>query len=649
MQGASRPASRHVRQVADLLQRLARGAPLPGTLAPAAPVVESWQRSFALHGLRPERRLEPEYLPAADLRHRQQGLHRLYRLADGELQRLQRQLNGGDFSLLLADATGRILHRLGEQRLDRAFRRAGLAPGADWSEAHVGTNGIGTTITRREPTLIHADEHFLADNIDLSCAAAPIRAGDGELLAVLDASTLSPTTGRQRRQQTMGLVQMSALGIEHTVFLDQFRHHWIIAFHARAEFLGLLHERLLAVDNNGVIRGLNRTAARHLGSATIDDWLGKSLVMATGQDLDSLLAGRPSTGGTRELPLADSLVTMRLQAPCGNEPVPLQHQPPPSVDALTALLAGPEPALEDQLARLRRLLDRDVPLFLAGETGTGKERLALAIHDSSQRANHPFVALNCAAIPAELIESELFGYQAGAFTGARRDGMPGKLLQANGGTLFLDEIGDMPTALQTRLLRVLETGEVLPLGGALAQRVSFQLLSASHQDLEAAVSDSRFREDLYYRINGFSVQLPPLRERRDLPGLIRRILLEESRHDGRVRLSSPAMDALLHYRWPGNLRQLRHTLRVAVGLCDDGVIRLADLPSRVRNNAPDSTMTSTERLAAEDSPERAELVAALQRQRWNVRRAAADLGISRNTLYRRMHRHGVPLQHGGGT
>ncbi|WP_197346230.1 sigma-54 interaction domain-containing protein, partial [Ralstonia pseudosolanacearum] len=285
--------------------------------------------------------------------------------------------------------------------------------------------------------------------------------------------------------------------------------------------------------------------------------------------------------------------------------------------------------------RALRVFEHDVPLLLHGETGTGKEAFARAVHQASSRAAQPFVAVNCAAIPETLIESELFGYRGGSFTGARREGMRGKLQQADGGTLFLDEIGDMPLALQSRLLRVLEERAVVPIGGE-AQTVDVRIVSASHRDMEARVRDGRFREDLYYRLNGLRITLPPLRERADKAALLAHVLAEESR--GRpARLDDDARDALLAQPWPGNVRQLRNVLRTLVALSDDGRIRLRDLPPELRPPA----MASAAAPAPLDNAEKAALLAALQAQQWRMTHAAKALGISRNTLYRKLRKHGI--------
>ncbi len=216
--------------------------------------------------------------------------------------------------------------------------------------------------------------------------------------------------------------------------------------------------------------------------------------------------------------------------------------------------------------KIRRVLDRDIPMLILGETGTGKELLARAIHVDSVRAKQPFVAVNCASIPETLIEAELFGYEDGAFTGARRKGAVGKIVQANGGTLFLDEIGDMPVALQAHLLRVLQERQVTPLGSSKSVAVDVSIICATHRNLREMIDRKQFREDLFYRLNGLAVRLPALRERSDLLALVRRILDQLAEPSGRPRRLQPDSDVLRlfqHYPWPGNVRQLFNVLRTA--------------------------------------------------------------------------------------
>jgi sigma-54 dependent transcriptional regulator, acetoin dehydrogenase operon transcriptional activator AcoR len=326
------------------------------------------------------------------------------------------------------------------------------------------------------------------------------------------------------------------------------------------------------------------------------------------------------------------------------------HPPATGMPLLTLdNLAGSDPQMARNVASARRIADSGVSVLIQGPTGSGKEAFAHAMHLASRRARAPFVAVNCAAIPETLIESELMGYKAGAFTGARREGMRGKILQSSGGTLFLDEIGDMPLLLQTRLLRVLESQEIVPLGSEAAIKVSLHVIAASHRNLREMITRGQFRDDLYYRLNGITLELPALRERADRDWVIHQALLCES--TGRPAAIEPeALAQLLCYSWPGNVRELRNIVRTALAISDGGVIRRADLPREVREAQGSPARTGTPE-APGPSPnplqvaERAALLAVIEQQRGNMTRVAAQLGMSRNTLYRRLKRHGIPPAH----
>jgi len=287
-------------------------------------------------------------------------------------------------------------------------------------------------------------------------------------------------------------------------------------------------------------------------------------------------------------------------------------------------VAGGDAGVAKSLELARRLASRNIPILLIGETGTGKEVFAHAVHALSPRYAGRFVAVNCASVPESLIESELFGYQAGAFSGGAAGGYRGRILQADAGVLFLDEIGDMPPGLQAKLLRVLETREVLPLGGDVPVGVDIQIISATHRDLEQSVQAGLFREDLFYRLCGMRIGLPPLRERSDRLALATRILAEESA--GMASLAPAAATALDRYNWPGNLRELRNTLRVALALAENGIVSREHLPAPVGGWMPQRTVLG----------ERDRLIQEIERQRWNISAVARKLAISRNTLYRRM-------------
>jgi sigma-54 dependent transcriptional regulator, acetoin dehydrogenase operon transcriptional activator AcoR len=309
------------------------------------------------------------------------------------------------------------------------------------------------------------------------------------------------------------------------------------------------------------------------------------------------------------------------------------------IPAPLAALCGGDAALAKQLERAAKLVDSPINLLVNGETGSGKEFFAKALHRASARRAGPFVAVNCAAIPETLIESELFGHLPNSFSGAGAKAKRGLIQEADGGTLFLDEIGDMPRELQSRLLRALAEGEVLSIGASRPVSVDVRVISATHHSLDELMRDGRFREDLYYRLNGARFTLPPLRERSDLDWLIQKML------DGAATLSAAARDSLHAHAWPGNLRELANVLRYARAVCADGSIGIDDLPEGF--GAPFIEPTKAPALDAQDfdphrlPPEGMLLMQYLRAASWNLSAVARQIGVSRMTLYRRMSRYGI--------
>ena len=314
-------------------------------------------------------------------------------------------------------------------------------------------------------------------------------------------------------------------------------------------------------------------------------------------------------------------------------------------------LAGEDPQMLRNVRSAYRIADSNVSVLIQGPTGSGKEAFAHAMHVVSRRVDRSFVAVNCAAIPETLIESELFGYRPGAFTGARKEGMRGKILQSSGGTLFLDEIGDMPLALQTRLLRVLEQQEIVPLGSETALKVDLHVIAASHRNLRDMIVRGAFREDLYYRLNGITLELPALKDRVDKERVIHRALAAETGNGRPAAIEMDALQRLLEHPWPGNIRELHNVIRTALAICDGGVVRRIDLPREIREGAPPgcadslASVSTGQAAAGASNPlqlaERTALARVVQECHGNMTRAARKLGISRNTLYRKFKRHGI--------
>jgi sigma-54 dependent transcriptional regulator, acetoin dehydrogenase operon transcriptional activator AcoR len=628
-------------------------------------VTRSWHRCLREYGIEPSAPRQNTILNPQSVKELQERLGELLPVARAEMESLYEQIAGSGFAVILADTQGAVLSTITDPTLTREFRHAGLSLGALWDERHEGTNGIGTCLAEAGPVTVHREEHFRGYNLSLSCSAAPILDPHGGILGVLDASTANSSDSRLIQRHTMALVNMSAHLISRWNFLSEYGQAWILRFHSRPEFVGLLHEALMAIDENGNILAVNESALVQLGCSNRRSLVGESvgrffqfnfaaLEQRARFEPSAIWPVRDLTHGRRFFAIARA--PLRASAR-GAELAPASQSSGAEPAVREREHVGEDPQMRKNLACARQLFAKQVPILLHGATGTGKEAFAKSLHRSGLWSDKPFVTVNCAAIPESLIESELFGYTRGAFTGAAKEGRVGKILQSNGGTLFLDEIGDMPLVLQTRLLRVLEEREVVPLGSDQAVPVNLHVISATHRDLHQMIRDGQFREDLYYRLNGVTLHLPLLRDRGDRAELIRTLLRDENSGQDSIRIDEEAFRKLMEYSWPGNIRQLRNAVRTASALCRDGIIRASNLPQEIidtETRAAPARAAAAEAAgaAAEGSPsaplreaECAALLRELERMRWNISRTAQTLGISRNTLYRKIHKHRILLGH----
>ncbi|GGO79252.1 sigma-54-dependent Fis family transcriptional regulator [Marinobacterium nitratireducens] len=548
-----------------------------------------------------------------------------------EMEQLARQV--GDSGLVvLANSDAVILGTEGCR--DKSMRsRYGLIPGACWSEQARGTNALGTAIVDARPTLVNCTEHFLDPVTRFSCTSAPIFDADGGVIGVLDMTREGPLV---QPGDSLGIIQLAAHGIENRMFAHRFPDQVVLAFHSRQQYLGSVWHGLMALGLDGRVLALNEQACQLLGRRR-ESVVGNNVEEVLGEKIETLLSLRLKDGcgsiHTRRGELFCELLQFPRSLPGLRVPAARSGRParPPCPDL--GRLAGGDERLARSLRIGARALAADVPVLLNGETGTGKEVVARALHDASDRAGKPFIAVNCAAIPEGLIESELFGYREGAFTGSRKGGMVGRFQQANGGTLFLDEIGDMPLALQARLLRVLQERVVAPLGGGEEVALDIALICATHHDLRQRVKAGDFREDLFYRLNGVAVRLLSLRERQDLAALAAQLLAGLGA-DG-VELDAEVLRLFESYDWPGNIRQLEMVLKTAVALLEPGERSIGsdhltdDFLEQLLTPARNHTGSLRE-------AELEQIRATLEQHRGNVSAAAAALGISRATLYRKL-------------
>jgi len=631
---------------ADLIGSLVRrhGADLPISEV----VRSSWSRCVDSYALDPYESRRPNSVADADLRARRERLGVLLDIARIEMEALGKLIRHSEYSIVLTDRDGVILNCLGDTGFAATARRCGLREGVMWSEREMGTNGMGTCLTARHPVVIHRTDHFFAQNTQLTCSAAPIFDMRGELLAALDISGASANF----QSHTLALVDMAAQNVENRTLLSACKDFHLVRFHNCAEFVSTPGEGVLAFDDQGLIKGANRAALKLLGERDHESLCGQPVERILDTSLAVLMRLAAQRGYLAE-PLSHKARGWFASVHARVQPARTAAAPataPATARGALECLYSADPAMRHNVEVLRRVIDRDISVLLLGETGTGKGYCAHAIHRASNRSDKPFVTVNCAAIPETLIESELFGHKPGAFTGATREGGMGRILQANGGTLFLDEIGDMPVALQARLLNVIEDREVMPLGGSKVVSVDIRVISATqHHPLEM-IAKGRFREDLYYRLNGITVSLPAVRQRTDVADLIRKLLNNEA--DGaQLEIEPPLLERLVAHSWPGNVRQLRNVLRTMLALRTADRLTLADFNERWLDGGAVENPRGHEALvpggdsgSVLSDAERYALRRTLEMCQWNVSAAAARLHISRRTIYRKIHRHGL-LRH----
>ena len=640
-------------------------------------IMESHTRSKA-YGI--DRDDVPDFSPQSPAR-LSQGLDEnkfLLEHAMPVMETLHEQIANTHNMVLLTASNGLVLHSLGDVDFLEKAMQVALVPGVNWSEKSKGTNAIGTALKEELPVTVHGTQHYMNANQFLTCSCAPVFDPYGQVIGALD------VTGDQRNfhQHTMALVRMSAQMIENHMFADIFPTAVRLHFHTRSEFLGTLVEGIVVFSHEGRFLSANRSAQFQLGlsfnalkghtfSSLFDmpisrlhELRGSALAkpqqfcLHNGVSVWCRIKMKPpslwSDGQALDAASSGQFRTPEARCHAGTASALDPSLAPARKLQLSTLhyLNTGDPQVAAVIHKLSMVRGRDIPIMILGETGTGKDLLAQAIHGDSDRAGHPFVSVNCASIPETLIESELFGYEEGAFTGAKKKGATGKIQQANGGTLFLDEIGDMPRHLQARLLRVLQDKKVSPLGAGKEVEVDVAVICATNKNLKEMIGQGEFREDLYYRLNGLVVRLPALRHRTDFEVVMQKILKSFSDNGANPSISADVMTLFNTHHWPGNFRQLHNLLRTAVVMVGcEGVIQRSHLPddfleeqalqAAVQMAAATVTENAIPNVSGDTDGQRLQDVALvamtkmLHLHKGNVSAAAKALGVSRNTVYRR--------------
>tara|TARA_R110001583_G_scaffold195547_1_gene375878 strand:- start:9980 stop:11980 length:2001 start_codon:yes stop_codon:yes gene_type:complete len=622
-------------------------------------VQASWRRCLNEHQLDPTRYEAVRIVTQQELRHHRQESEELLCMARHGMEDLYRRVNAMGYILLLTNAQGVAIDTIGDADLDRELRHAGLIAGSEWHERHVGTNGVGACLMTGREIIVHRTDHFDMALTPLSCTAVPIHDTQGTLIGVLDLSHLQAPQDKMSQALTLEVMKSCVRRIEMANLVRTHRQDWILRLHPSAEFLDVDPMAAIAIGTDGCIRGMTHNAHKlllrslpdHSDSAINHNTVADHLVGRTfsdlfafdPEDLPKLSRSRGNDDGMIELQSGE--ITFARSVP----PVAaIKQRVINSLPAPLHNIHGGDPALQKLAERAAKLVDRQISIILRGETGTGKEFIARAMHMASRRRG-PFIAINCAALPESLIESELFGHTANAFTGANGKGKKGLIRESHGGTLFLDEIGDMPLAMQARLLRVLSEREVMPVGGNRAEPVDIRVISASHRDLPQLVASGEFRQDLYYRLNGLTLDIPAARHRADLQWLILRIAATT---DGTPNFTPDAMEILLAHDWPGNVREIVNLCALCAALCEGTMVTPDDLPSEITAAARSQPVAlslfaangnrpSCQLPPANGQNESATLRTLIMACDGNISAAARRANVNRSTIYRRLQRLGL--------
>jgi transcriptional regulator of acetoin/glycerol metabolism len=621
-------------------------------------VLNSWLRTRDVFQIDPALKRSPVVLTEEESHNRAERLQPL-RLGLPLLEQITEGLRDTQHMLAVCDADGYVITTIGHSGVIDELAEINFRTGGKWNENAAGTNGVGTALAERRAVQIVGAEHYVQAWQRWVCTAAPIRdALSGEIIAVID------ITGHKEDVQPHTLLAVCATAtlIEQRLMLEFTLEEKLLCDALLAQANRVPNDAILVVDRRGRIVGLNAAgqtllATRpNLRSGGLVDDLKPILRRAVEQgqthpkDYEQLVNSR--TLG-RQFRLVTSPVFHNGQSigamitlPAGAPAHTQLDRSDKTVDSRGSRRAGQaryvfddivgaSPRMAEAIALGRMVAASELPVLIAGESGTGKEMMAQSIHNASERSAAPFIAVNCGSIPEGLVDSEFFGYEEGAFTGARRGGNAGRFEQAHRGTIFLDEVSELSPRAQAALLRVLQEKEVLRVGAGTPRRVDVRVIAATNRDLTSELKANRFRSDLYYRLNGMVIRLPVLRERPNDVAILAGRFLEELPGRACLSLSDAALNALTAYRWPGNARELRNVVHRAAIMARGATIEVDNLPDEVRAMANDCAAVD---VGSSCSSERARILAVLGECHGNVAEAARRIGVSRMTLYRKIRK-----------
>jgi sigma-54 dependent transcriptional regulator, acetoin dehydrogenase operon transcriptional activator AcoR len=632
-------------------------------------IFRSWQRCFLI-GVDPYDTGLHDHLQGDSLAGALQNRERLITVARPFMADLYNIVKGTGFVVVLTNEEGYILELFGDEGADATLMTSNFFIGASWREKVAGTNAIGTALEERKPVQVSGSEHYCRKHHCLTCSAAPIFDPDGNLIGILDISG----DYKSAHRHTLGIVVAAAKAIIAQLRIKRKNYQLAAANKKLVSFFNMVSDGVLIVDHDGVVTELN-PAAERIFCRKRADLEGKRLYRLLAGDCSTLKTGLNWKKAISEVEILIETGNGPCQCLASAEPIVNEKEtvtgsfvtlrPIKAVQHLVHRYSGYSASLQfkdiigksrgmQEAIELARLSSQGTSnVLLQGESGTGKEIFAQAIHNRSNGPAAPFIPLNCGAIPRELVGSELFGYENGAFTGASRGGKPGKFELAAGGTLFLDEIGDMPLEQQAVLLRVIQEKQMTRIGGIKVIPVDVRLICATHKNLLEKIREGTFRQDLYYRLNVMSITIPPLRERlEDISPLFQHFLDKLCKDRGQqLTVDRDLMHYLFAYSWPGNVRELQNVVERAANLAINSVVNVHQLPREIVCQGGGEGATAApgqpepanrqQRLQKRRERERHNLLHLLNVHDGNVARVAHELGVSRKTIYNRMHRYAI--------
>ncbi len=572
------------------------------------------------------------------------------------MEQLYNFVKGSGFFAILTDGEGCILKLICDEPVLEIAQSFKMVHGAYMDEEHIGTNAMGTALAEGIPVQVSEEEHYIHAYHRWTCSAAPIRDIEGKIIGTLDLTGNSDLV----HSHTLGMVMSAANAIEEIFKKNEINNKLAVAKKSIETIIDSIKAGIFTVGPKGYIKTINKAVMEMLGysqeemmgmniNCILEGWSGiqdsvasnihyfeeEAYLKGKKEKIHCTFSGYPildKLGKTQGIVCV--IKEIKKMKKLANKIVGKQ-----AVYTFDNII-GQSDGFKKVLNYAKKIADSPSTVLITGESGTGKEVFAQSIHNYSQRRDEAFVAINCGALPRNLIESELFGYDEGAFTGAKRGGQFGKFELADGGTLFLDEIGEMPLDMQVRLLRVLEEGKLFRIGGSKEITVDVRIIAATNKDLKKEVEKGTFRKDLYYRINVLPLKLIPLRERReDIPLLIEFFMTVKALRLGKTAVNLPQnmIQKLIEYSWPGNVRELENKIEHIINTDNNSLI----WDFAEHSTLPTYPMKVTYEVEKLEDVEKTHITNMIIKYKGNISHVADILGIGRNTLYRKIKKYNI--------